>query len=69
VDDVGLVEFASESGDGDPDGVGEWVDVLVPRLREELLCAELLIGAIAGPIPRDESARLAPFATRVVRRP
>ena len=40
VDDAGLAEFASEAGDGDPDGVGEWVDVLVPGLREELLCAE-----------------------------
>ena len=40
VDDVGLAEFASESGDGDLDGVGEWVDVLVPGLLEETLCAK-----------------------------
>ena len=40
MDDVGLAEFASESGDGDLDGVGEWVDVLVPGLLEEPLGAE-----------------------------
>ena len=40
VDDVGLAEFVSESGDRDFDGVGEWVDVFVPCLFEELFCAE-----------------------------
>src|SRR5690348_10549986 len=40
LDDVGLAEFASKSGDGDLDGVGERVDVLVPGLLEELLCTE-----------------------------
>ena len=40
MDDLWLAEFASESSDGDLDGVGEWVGVFVPGLLEEPLCAE-----------------------------
>ena len=36
----GFSEFSSQSADGDVDGVGERVDVLVPDLGEEVLGAE-----------------------------
>ena len=40
VDDLGFSKFASESPDRDFDRVGEGVGVFIPRLREEVLCAE-----------------------------
>ena len=35
-DDGGFPEFAAEPADGDGDDVGKGVDVLVPRLFEEI---------------------------------
>jgi hypothetical protein len=40
VDHGRLAEFPSQPGDRDPDGLGEGVGVLIPRLREEILGAE-----------------------------